>query len=95
MNKKLLIISTIFLWFIIHQIIIITNGLLSKPNKSEYAVILGNKVNNDSTLSKRLKARVLKALDLYNNSLVKKVFVSGGLGKEGFYEAQKNGRFSN
>ncbi|MCL5247653.1 YdcF family protein [Cellulophaga sp. 20_2_10] len=93
MKKNRFIITTIFLWFIIHQIIIITDGLISKPNKSEYAVILGNKINNDGTLSKRLKARVLKGLELYNDSLVKKIVVSGGLGKEGFYEAQKMAEF--
>ena len=93
MKKIRFIISIIVLWFIIHQIVIITDGLTSKPNKSEYAVILGNKVNSDGTLSDRLKSRVLKGLDLYNDSLVKKILVSGGLGKEGFYEAQKMADF--
>lgn len=93
MKKLKSIIYILIVWFAIHQIVIITDGLMSEPVSSEYAVILGNKVNTDGTLSDRLKARVLTGLDLYNDSLVKKIVVSGGLGKEGFYEAQKMAEF--
>ncbi len=85
--------SFVIIWFLIHEIIIIRDGLTSVPKKSEFAVILGNKVNRDGTLSERLKHRVLKGLELYNNGLAKKIVVSGGLGKEGFYEADKMADF--
>ena len=87
--KRVKIIFLVFLtWFILHEIVIVADGLSNTPTKSEYGVILGNKVNQDGSLSDRLKARLDKGLSLYNDSLVEKLFVSGGLGKEGHYEAQ-------
>ncbi len=84
--------KTIFIFvltgFIFHVSIIAIDGLTAKPVKSEYAIILGNTVNPDGSLSLRLKARVDKGLELYNDSLVTKIFVSGGLGNEGHYEGQ-------
>ncbi len=79
----------VLIWFIAHEIIVLFVGLTSTAVESEFAVVLGNKVNADGTLSERLKARVNKAFDLYSDSIVHKIVVSGGLGKEGFYEAQK------
>ncbi|MDH5380788.1 MAG: YdcF family protein [Cyclobacteriaceae bacterium] len=76
-------------WFLLHEIIIVVDGLNDNPVKSDYAVIFGNTVNPDGTLSDRLKARVNKGLQLYNDSLVDKIVVSGGLGKEGVYEGAK------
>ena len=55
----------------------------------DIALILGNKVNEDGTLSKRLEKRLECGLNLYQNGQVKKIIVSGGLGKEGYYEGDK------
>jgi len=94
MIKKIkYIVSIGVLWFLLHEVVIIVDGLTSKPTKSEFAVILGNKVNEDGTLSDRLQYRTLKGLELYNRSLVEKIVVSGGFGKEGFYEARKMATF--
>jgi len=63
---------------------------LSKNEKNaDIAVILGNKVNKDGTLSKRLQKRLECGLNLFRNGQIKKIVVSGGLGKEGFYEGDK------
>lgn len=53
------------------------------------AVVLGNKVNKDGSLSERLSKRLDCAYNLFTNKRVKKIIVSGGLGKEGFYEGTK------
>jgi vancomycin permeability regulator SanA len=50
---------------------------------------LGNKVNEDGTLSERLEQRLLYGLKLYRLGRIKGMIVSGGLGKEGFYEGDK------
>lgn len=76
-------------WFLIHTIYITIDGLHDKGNKADVAIVLGNKVNEDGTLSERLKARVDKSIELYNQHRVKKIIVSGGLGKEGFWEGTK------
>lgn len=87
--KKLKVFSISFLiWFCVHEVIIIIDGINDSPIKSEYGVIFGNKVNPDGQMSDRLKARVDIGVQLYKDSTVDKIFVSGGLGKEGFYEAQ-------
>jgi len=57
--------------------------------QADIAVVLGNKVNEDGTLSDRLEKRMECGLDLYRSGRVKKILVSGGLGKEGFFEGDK------
>ncbi|KXX66520.1 YdcF family protein [Flammeovirga sp. SJP92] len=76
-------------WFSIHELYTIFDGIFSQPQKSEFAIIFGNTVNEDGTLSRRLEERVKKGLELYKSNTVEKLFVSGGLGKEGHYEGQK------
>ena len=79
----------LFTWFLVHQIVIISDGLLDETQKTKVAVIFGNTVNEDGSLSPRLKARLDKGIELYTSKKVSKLFVSGGLGKEGHYEGTK------
>lgn len=76
-------------WFTIHTIYIIIDGLSDSGEKADISIILGSKVNEDGTLSKRLEKRLETGIELYKNHRIKKILVSGGLGKEGFYEADK------
>ena len=77
------------IWFLGHSIFITIDGVIDNKKSSDIAVILGNKVNEDGSLSERLKKRLECGLQLYKNDRVKKIIVSGGLGKEGFYEGDK------
>lgn len=79
----------LIVWFLIHSIYITIDGLNDKKTNADVAIVLGNKVNEDGTLSERLKARLDKSLELYNQNRVKIIIVSGGLGKEGFWEGKK------
>ena len=81
--------SFLGIWFLAHSIFIIFDGLNDRNSKADVAIVLGNKVNEDGTLSDRLKARLDKSIELYKNGRVKKIIVSGGLGKEGFWEANE------
>ena len=76
-------------WFFVHIIYITIDGLGDNNAKADIAVILGNKVNTDGTLSERLEERLKCGLKLYKDKRVNKILVSGGLGKEGFYEGTK------
>ena len=76
-------------WFIIHTIVISIDGLSATRQSAELAVILGTKVNEDGTLSERLCKRLDAGLRLFHSNRVKKILVSGGLGKEGYWEAEK------
>ncbi len=87
MNKIKKIVLLFGLIFIIHEIAIISDGLIDDNNlKADVAVIFGSKVNTDGSLSARLKARLDRGIKLYADSIVNELYVSGGLGKEGFYE---------
>ena len=86
--KRSLKISIRFLtiFFLIHEIIIVSDGLIDDDHlNARVGVILGSKVNENGSLSKRLKARLDKGLALYRNGKIQELYVSGGLGKEGFY----------
>ncbi len=83
------LITLLILWYFGHLIYIINDGLKDDKLKADIAVILGNKVNPDGTLSAGLEKRMECGLQLYKEGRVKKIIVSGGLGKEGFYEGDK------
>lgn len=77
------------IWFVIHSVYIIADGLHDQKRNADLAVVFGNTVNKDGTLSPRLKARLDKSIELYRNNKAKKIMVSGGLGKEGYWEGNE------
>lgn len=79
----------LILWFGIHVCFTIIDGMNNTPRNADLGVVLGNKVNEDGTLSARLQKRLERALTLYKNGQVKMLFVSGGHGLEGFNEGDK------
>ena len=83
------LIGILSIWFLIHTAYIVADGVTDERERSDYGVILGNKVNPDGTLSERLKKRLDKGFELYTDSIIGYVVVSGGLGKEGHYEGTK------
>ncbi|UTW61496.1 YdcF family protein [bacterium SCSIO 12741] len=76
-------------WFLLESSVTIYQGVNDTMGSADYAVVLGSKVHENGELSERLKARVDQGLKLYQDSLVQKVLVSGGRGKEGHNEAIK------
>lgn len=88
MNKfiKYTIIA-VFLWFCIHIVIIVFDGLNDELEFVDVGVVLGNKVELNGQPSKRLQKRLDRAAELYQKKHYKYVIVSGGVGKEGFDEA--------
>ena len=79
-------------WILSHFIYQLADGLPEYKGKADVAVVLGNKVYIDGSLSPWLKLRVNKAFELFKAGRVKKIFVSGGIEKEGQREgdAMKN-----
>lgn len=87
MKQKIYILLKIVLaWFVLHSILIITDGLKDEVVASDLVVILGNKVNKNGQLSERLKSRVDKGLEYYQKGYCQQILVSGALGKEGHLE---------
>jgi vancomycin permeability regulator SanA len=88
--KKLKIIFYILVsWIFLHSAYTVIDGLWDERKTADIGVILGNKVNEDGTLSRRLLERLQCGLNLFKEGRIKKIMVSGGLGKEGFYEGDK------
>ena len=76
-------------WILAHCAFISIDGLADNGDAADYVVVLGNKVNEDGSLSTRLEKRMECALNLYKSGRIKGFIVSGGLGKEGYYEGER------
>lgn len=76
----------IFIWIVVHCTWATIVGLQHFKGNADVAIVLGNEVFSDGSLSPWLKGRVDAALTLYRNKQVKKIFVSGGIGDSKFPE---------
>jgi vancomycin permeability regulator SanA len=77
---KIMIVRLVLLWMVIHLVFISFDGLHDYKGTADVAVVLGNKVDADSSLSPVLQGRVDRALLLYRQGRVHKIMVSGGKG---------------
>lgn len=91
MLKKIIYYTCLFVAIHVTVIIVIgfQNNAIINNEKLSIGVVFGNTVNKDGTISNRLKARLDTAIRLHGKGVIQKIFVSGGLGKEGFYEGDK------
>ena len=88
-------VKRIFLWGVL--ICVLTTGIavagvyLMGANDASgdhrVAVVYGNKVNEDGSLSPRLRARLDAAYAVYEQRIVETIIVSGAVGREGHDEA--------
>ncbi len=85
--------SLILLWFFIHVFYTCYDGLHNDTGKADVAVVLGNTVYADSSLSRWLKGRMDKALELYREGRVPEIMVSGGKGEYGVNEGDGMKRY--
>lgn len=74
--------------FLFSTAFISVKGLTAAPARSEFAVVLGNKVRPDGQPASRLRARLDEALRLYRDGDVKRVIVSGGIEDGGISEPE-------
>ncbi len=85
--------ATLAVWITSHVIYMVVDGLSDDRQQADMAVVLGNTVHPDGTLSTRLQKRLECSIQLFQAGRVKRILVSGGLGKEGFYEGDKMKEF--
>jgi vancomycin permeability regulator SanA len=87
LRSKILFAVLLFaLWFVMHSAVIVYQGLHPFSGNADIAIILGNRVYADSSLSAWLQGRVDKAAQLYKSGRVHKIFASGGQGEDGVAE---------
>jgi vancomycin permeability regulator SanA len=82
-RKMKIAIRLILLWVVIHLAYISLDGLRDYKGTADVAVVLGNRVDADSSLSPVLQGRVDRALLLYRQGRVHKIMASGGNGVNG------------
>jgi len=86
-SRKLKIAIGVFIfWLLLHSAYVIYDGLHNYSGKADAAIVFGNSVFADSSLSPWLQGRVDAALQLYKEGRIKKIFVSGGKGEYGVHE---------
>jgi vancomycin permeability regulator SanA len=89
-RKKIRIVSVVVALLLLPLVVAISalllDGFTDDLFKADAALVLGNSVFPDGTLSPRLRGRVERGMELYKSGLVSKIVVSGGFGKEGHYE---------
>jgi vancomycin permeability regulator SanA len=94
-RKKILLASLLLISgsFLSGAALIVADGLRDDIHPADVAVVLGNTVESDGRPSARLRARLDKAVELYRGGLFRHVIVSGGIGVEGFNEAEVMKRY--
>lgn len=92
---RLLKLSTLFVAgvFLAGMAWLVAAGCSDQLAQADVIVVPGNTVAPDGTPSPRLQARLDVALALYREQRAKLVFVSGGVGREGFDEAVVMARY--
>ncbi|WP_196424468.1 YdcF family protein [Commensalibacter melissae] len=63
-------------------------GSRKKIDNADLLVVFGTKINEDGNPSAGLKARLDETVFVYRKHVAPLIFVSGGLGKEGYNEAK-------
>lgn len=79
---------SVAIFFLGSALVIIGDGLTDDIHTCDVAIVPGNKIERDGRPSKRLQARLDKAIELFRQQSFCHIIVSGGVGVEGFDEAQ-------
>jgi uncharacterized SAM-binding protein YcdF (DUF218 family) len=94
-TKRVLLFAAlpIMLAFILAATLIVADGLTDDIHAADVAIVPGNTVEKDGRPSARLRARLDQTVALYRRGLFPDVIVSGGVGSEGFDEAEVMKRY--
>jgi uncharacterized SAM-binding protein YcdF (DUF218 family) len=94
-TKRVLLLTAlpIMLAFTLAATLIVADGLTDDIHAADVAIVPGNTVEKDGRPSERLRARLDQTVALYRQGLFPDVIVSGGVGSEGFDEAEVMKRY--
>jgi uncharacterized SAM-binding protein YcdF (DUF218 family) len=93
--KRILLFTALLiaLAFTLAATLIVADGLTDDIQAADVAIVPGNTVEKDGRPSARLGARLDQTVALYRQGLFREVIVSGGVGSEGFDEAEVMKRY--
>lgn len=94
-TKRFLLLTAlpVALAFTLAATLIVADGLTDEIHAADVAIVPGNTVETDGRPSARLGARLDQTVALYRQGLFPNVIVSGGVGREGFDEAEVMKRY--
>ena len=94
-TKRVLLLTVvpIMLAFTFAAGLIMVDGLTDDIQAADVAIVPGNTIEKDGRPSARLRARLDQTVALYRQGLFRNVIVSGGVGSEGFDEAEVMKRY--
>lgn len=92
-RSLLLVVLSVTLAFTLAAALIVADGLTDYLHAADVAIVPGNTVEKDGRPSARLGARLDQTIALYRQGLFREVIVSGGVGSEGFDEAEVMKRY--
>ena len=94
-TKRVLLLTalSVALAFTLAAALIVADGLTDDVHAADVAIVPGNTVGKDGRPSARLRARLDQTVSLYRQGLFPNVIVSGGVGSEGFDEAEVMKRY--
>jgi vancomycin permeability regulator SanA len=78
----------VVLAFLLLEMLIVIDGLHDDIHAADVAIVPGNTIEPNGLPSARLRARLDRTVELYRSGLFPNVIVSGGVGSEGFDEAE-------
>lgn len=87
LRRAAAVLAALSFGFLLACLVLALAGLRDRPGRGRLIVVPGNTVLADGSPSPRLRARLEAALVLYRDGSAPAVFVSGGIGREGFNEA--------
>lgn len=89
-TKRILLLTAlpVVLAFTLAAALIAADGLTDDIRAADVAIVPGNTVGKDGRPSARLGARLDQTVALYRRGMFPEVIVSGGVGSEGFDEAE-------
>jgi vancomycin permeability regulator SanA len=82
MKRWKLVAGVLVAWMGLHLLYSTIDGLWGYSGSADMAVVLGNRVDADGSLSPVLTGRVDRALALYRQGKVPRIMVSGGMGRQ-------------
>lgn len=80
--------AVLILFYFLFIIGLYVHAVTQPETNADVGIIYGNKVELTGEPSQRLKARLAAGVTLYQQQRVNRLVVSGGIGKEGYDEAQ-------
>lgn len=84
----LIVVLGLVAWVGIHSVWTISAGVNAQPRPADVAVVLGTRVDRSGNPSRLLRERLDRAYELYDSGMAQNIIVSGGLGREGYQEAE-------